>query len=88
MLVERYTLCIDVVLMLFDILATQREIFVLLCDGCAIYILYRLSGMYICFLCDDGCGYYIKNRQNTKKTARFAECFYPDTRQSNHFSIS
>ena len=29
-----------------------------------------------------------KNRKNIKKTASFAECFYPDTRQSNHFSIS
>ena len=44
-----------------------------------------MSGMYICFI-SDGCGYYIKNRKN-KKTASFAECYYPDTRQSNHFSI-
>jgi len=28
-----------------------------------------------------------KNLIKYKKTARFAECFYPDTRQSNHFSI-
>ena len=26
-----------------------------------------------------------KNRKNTKKTASFAECFYPNTRQSNYF---
>jgi len=44
-----------------------------------------MSGMYICFI-SDGCGYYIKNRKN-KKTASFAECYYPDTWQSNHFSI-
>ena len=29
-----------------------------------------------------------KNRKNIKKQQAFAECFYPDTRQSNHFSIS
>ena len=29
-----------------------------------------------------------KNRKNIKKRQAFAECFYPDTRQSNHFSIS
>ena len=44
-----------------------------------------MSGMYICFI-SDGCGYYIKNKKN-KKTASFAECYYTDTRQSNHFSI-
>ena len=45
-----------------------------------------MSGMYICCICDDECGYYTINRIN-KKTASFAECFYPDTRQSNYFSI-
>ena len=44
-----------------------------------------MSGMYICFIFY-GCGYYIKNRKN-KKTASFAECYYHNTRQSNHFSI-
>ena len=29
-----------------------------------------------------------KNRKHIKKQQQFAECFYPDTRQSNHFSIS
>ena len=29
-----------------------------------------------------------KKQKKYKKTASFAECFYPDTRQSNHFSIS
>ena len=58
-----------------DIRATQREIFVLLCDGCAIYILYRLSGMYICFLCDDECGYYIKKQKKYKKKQALPSVF-------------
>ena len=45
-----------------------------------------MSGMYIYCICDDEYGYYTINRIN-KKTASFAECFYPDTRQSNYFSI-
>ena len=48
-----------------------RAIFVLLCDicdGCALYMLYKLPGMYICYICD-GCGYY-KNKQKNSKLCR------------------
>ena len=31
--------------------------------------------MYICFLCDDECGYYIKNRKNTKKQQALPSVF-------------
>ena len=46
-----------------------HEIFVLLCDifdGCALYMLYKLPGMYICYICDE-CGYY-KNKQKIKNS--------------------
>jgi len=43
-----------------------------------------MSGMYICCICDDECGYYTINRIN-KKTTNFAECFYPVTRKATIF---
>ena len=34
-----------------------------------------MSGIYICFICDDECGYYIKNRKNTKKQQALPSVF-------------
>ena len=44
--------------------------------------------MYICFFLWRWMWLIHKNRKHIKKQQQFAECFYPDTRQSNHFSIS
>ena len=41
---------------------------------CLIYTILLVWNVYICFLCDDECGYYIKNRKN-KKTASLPSVF-------------